>query len=167
MEQVDCPVIRCSVYVYISKHVPPRTLRHTLKMARSHQDNRSCASTLRQLRQPSLTRASRSRTIVRNTSSPYVTYCSLKHQLELVSREERCLPKYSIKEQAQKLMVKRFTSADLFTLLTALRVQITRLTRHLILYPLRLLPLNKGHEDRRNACEGHVSDLFSDSTRLK
>lgn len=41
MEQVDCPVICCSVYVYIPNHVPPRTLRHTLKMTRSHPGNRS------------------------------------------------------------------------------------------------------------------------------
>ena len=78
VEQVDCPVICRSVYVYISKHVTQRTLRHTLKMARSHPGNRSCSSTLRQLRQhesPRLVRASRSRTIVRNTPSPYFTYC--------------------------------------------------------------------------------------------
>jgi hypothetical protein len=63
MEQVDCPVICCSVYVYIPNHVPPRTLRHTLKTARSHPGNRSWSSTLRQLRQhepPFLVRSSRS-----------------------------------------------------------------------------------------------------------
>jgi hypothetical protein len=70
MEQVDCPVICCSVYVYILNHVPPRTLLHTLKMARSHPGNRSFSSTLRRLRQhdsPCLVKASRSRTIVWNT----------------------------------------------------------------------------------------------------
>jgi len=69
-EQVDCPVICCSVYVYIPNHVPPRTLRHTLKMARSHPASRSSSSTLRQLRQhesPCLVRASRSRIIAWNT----------------------------------------------------------------------------------------------------
>ena len=37
----------------------------------------------------------------------------------------------------------------------------------LILFPLRLLPSNNGHDDRRNTCEGYISDLFSDGTRLK
>jgi len=134
MKQVDCPVICCSVYVYISNHVPPRTLRHTLKMARSHPGNRSCASTLRQLRQhgsPCLNKIVTKPDNRTKYPSPYITYCSLKHRLELVSREERCLPKYSIKEQAQKRIVKRVTSANLFTFLPALRGQSTRLGRHL------------------------------------
>jgi hypothetical protein len=76
MEQVDCPVICCSVDVYIPNHVPPRTLRHTLKMARSHPGIRSSSSTLRQLRQhesPSCKSVTKPDNRMKYPS-PYITY---------------------------------------------------------------------------------------------
>jgi hypothetical protein len=144
MEQVDCPVICCSVYVYIQNHVPPRTLRHTLKTARSHPGNRSWSSTLPQLRQhepPFLVRSSRRQGKSKKYPSPYIAYCSLIHRQEPVFREERCVSKYSIKEQAQNHMVKRFTSAKFIHVPSRIiSAKYQAWQTSWILFPLQLLP---------------------------
>ena len=110
MQQVGWYTMYYSVYVYIPNHVLTPAMGHTLKMARMHPGNRGWTSTSRQLRQhasPFLVIMSRSRAFVRN-----MEVLSFKYRTEVICREETCVSKNSIKEQAQKRMVQRFTSAN-------------------------------------------------------
>ena len=104
-------MICCDAYVYIANHVLPRTLRHTLKMARTQPRNRSSSSTLRQLRQhesPFLVIISRSTGIVWHIQALIFRTAHCNTDWNWSPEKKRCVSKYSIKEQAQKVCIKVF-----------------------------------------------------------